>query len=86
MSIPNRLRRFVQRVRPQYVLRSNADRERGDVPGWVMITIMTAAIVIAILAVARPQLRDIFTDAINSVTNSSTDNGGSAGGGGGGGN
>ena len=25
------------------------DPERGDVPGWVMITVMTAALVLAIL-------------------------------------
>lgn len=42
--------------------------ERGDVPGWVMITVMSAAIVVALLAVARPALSDMLNSALNSVT------------------
>ena len=43
------------------------DRERGDVPGWVLITLMTAGLVTALWAVAAPQLKEIFTTAISSV-------------------
>lgn len=43
------------------------DRERGDVPGWVMITVMTAGLVIALTLVARPLLEGVFSDAVNSV-------------------
>jgi hypothetical protein len=43
------------------------DHERGDVPGWVMITIMTAGLVLALWGVAGPQLNSIFTNALNSV-------------------
>ena len=42
-------------------------RDRGDVPGWVLITVMTAGIVAAIYAFAKPALVDIFSTAINSV-------------------
>jgi Tfp pilus assembly protein PilX len=42
--------------------------DRGDVPGWVMITVMTAALVVALLAIAAPKLTDAFTKAISSVT------------------
>lgn len=42
--------------------------EAGDVPGWVLITIMTAALVIGIWAVAAPLLIKTFEDAINGVT------------------
>jgi hypothetical protein len=42
--------------------------ERGDVPGWVMITVMTAALVVALLAIAAPKLTDAFTHAISSVS------------------
>lgn len=38
--------------------------ERGDVPGWVLITLMTAAIVIALWAVASDQLIQIFNNAM----------------------
>lgn len=41
--------------------------ERGDVPGWVLITIMSAALVVAILGVARPELTGLFTNAVNSI-------------------
>ncbi|GAC1323984.1 MAG: hypothetical protein NVSMB13_04670 [Mycobacteriales bacterium] len=44
------------------------DRERGDVPGWVMITVMTAALVVASLAVAKQPITDAVKNAINSVT------------------
>lgn len=47
---------------------SDPNRERGDVPGWVMITVMTAALVVAILAVAKQPITDAVKNAINSVT------------------
>ena len=40
------------------------DPERGDVPGWVMITMMSAVLVAAILAIAQPALTKMFNDAI----------------------
>ena len=44
------------------------DRERGDVPGWVMITVMTAALVLAILIPFRTAIVAAVTQALNSVT------------------
>lgn len=40
------------------------DPERGDVPGWVMITMMSAVLVAAILAIAQPALTKMVNDAI----------------------
>ncbi len=42
--------------------------DRGDVPGWVLITLMTAGLVAAIWALAGPTLTDLFSSAIDSVT------------------
>ena len=42
--------------------------DTGDVPGWVMVTVMTAALVAALLAIAAPKLTDAFTHAISSIT------------------
>lgn len=42
--------------------------DRGDVPGWVMITVMTAGLVAMLTAVAGPQLRDMLDAALSSVT------------------
>ena len=44
------------------------DPERGDVPGWVMITVMTAALVLAILIPFRAAIVDAVTNALSSVT------------------
>lgn len=41
--------------------------DRGDVPGWVLITIMTAGLVTVVWAVADDQLKDILDNALNSV-------------------
>lgn len=42
--------------------------ERGDVPGWVLVTLMTAGLVIAIWALAGPALADLFQQAISRVS------------------
>lgn len=42
--------------------------DRGDVPGWVLITLMTAGLVAAIWAIAGPLLTNVFTEAIEGVT------------------
>ncbi len=42
--------------------------ERGDVPGWVMITLMSAVLVAALLAIAAPALEGLFNEAINRVS------------------
>jgi hypothetical protein len=42
--------------------------ERGDVPGWVMITVMTAALVSAIWLIAEDQLKSLLNDALDSVS------------------
>ncbi len=44
--------------------------ERGDVPGWVLITLMTAGLVVAIWALAGPALSTLFQNAIERVTGS----------------
>ncbi|TWH03163.1 hypothetical protein L615_001200000320 [Nocardioides sp. J9] len=41
--------------------------ERGDVPGWVLVTIMTISLGVAVFALARPQLLAILQSALNSV-------------------
>jgi len=53
---------LIERVRGE-------DPERGDVPGWVMITVMTAALVLAILIPFRTAIVAAVTNALTSVTN-----------------
>jgi hypothetical protein len=47
-----------------------AQRDRGDVPGWVMVTVMTAILVVAILAAFENPIKAAITDALNNVTSS----------------
>ena len=58
-----RVDRAVRGVVPQGYRRD----ERGDVPGWVLITLMTAGLVTVLWAVARTELVDIFHRALSSV-------------------
>ena len=51
-------------------MRSLIDRlrnEQGDVPGWVLITLMTAGLVIIIWGLAGPALSSVFQQAIDRV-------------------
>lgn len=43
-------------------------RSDGDVPGWVLITLMTAGLVLVIWGLAGPALGEIFEDALSRVT------------------
>ena len=68
---PSRLRRSGRLGRPGRRLAERlgprAD-DRGDVPGWVLVTLMTAGLVLAIWALAGPALTNLFTTAIARVT------------------
>jgi hypothetical protein len=41
--------------------------ERGDVPGWVLITVMTAGLVAVLWAIAGDLLSQMLTNALRSV-------------------
>lgn len=56
-SLRSHLNRHLRRDRP----------EAGDVPGWVMITVMSAGIVAALTAVAGPQLQRMLEQALSAV-------------------
>lgn len=51
-------------LRAAPLLRARLADERGDVPGWVLITLMTAGIVVALWAVASDQIVAIFQNAM----------------------
>lgn len=46
---------------------AGAGRDRGDVPGWVLVTIMTAGLVTALWLVADDKLRQLFSEALDGV-------------------
>lgn len=55
------------RFDPKYILEMRDD-ERGDVPGWVLVTLMTAGLVVVIWALAGPALAQLFEQAISRVS------------------
>jgi len=64
--IRNAFVRTVERLRS--LLQDAYEDERGDVPGWVLITLMTAGLVVVIWALAGPALADLFQQAIERVS------------------
>jgi hypothetical protein len=47
--------------------RQGSGDERGDVPGWVLITVMTAGLVAGLWAIAGPALEGMLRQALDSV-------------------
>ena len=45
------------------------EADRGDVPGWVMVTVMTAGLVVVIFAAFSGKIKDAITAALNEGTN-----------------
>lgn len=64
------LRTWIARTaaRARLAVADLADDERGDVPGWVLITLMTAGLVVLIWAIAGPALVGLFEQAISRVS------------------
>ena len=58
---PRTLQRLADR------LRALAADESGDVPGWVLITLMTAGLVVLVWDAAGPALAGLFEQAIGKV-------------------
>lgn len=54
-------------LRVRCSLRARTRDDRGDVPGWVLITVMSVGLVTALLAFARPALIGMLRTALNSV-------------------
>jgi len=52
---------------PVQRLRTATGGTRGDVPGWVLITLMSAILVAGLLAIAGPALERLFNQAMDQV-------------------
>jgi len=63
--IPQRLLVVVFRLHARLAA---AGRDRGDVPGWVLVTIMTAGLVTGLWVVADDQLKRLLEGALSGVT------------------
>jgi len=59
--------RFLQSMFEYFTI-SQLNDDRGDVPGWVMITLMSAILVAGLIALAGPALNGLFEEAIARVS------------------
>ena len=64
--IRHHLEKLTSRLRASFA--ALVEDERGDVPGWVLITLMTAGLVVVIWALAGPALAGLFEQAISRVS------------------
>ncbi len=48
-------------------MKKKLNEDSGDVPGWVLITLMTAGLVVVMWSVAAPALRGVFEQALSRV-------------------
>lgn len=65
-------RQWMGRIRKALTTRFPAlfpatENSRGDVPGWVLITLMSAVLVAGLLAIAGPALERLFNQAMDQV-------------------
>jgi hypothetical protein len=67
VSVALGLERGVQVAVRRAAHRSAARGDRGDVPGWVLVTLMTAGLVTVLWVVAKDRLTAVFEKAIDSV-------------------
>jgi hypothetical protein len=58
----------MRRLNQLWWRRAMVRSERGDVPGWVLITVMTAGLVAGLWAIAGSQLGTMLREALSSVT------------------
>ena len=64
---------FARRVQSKKVtkmgvkLKSNLSSERGDVPGWVLVVLMTTGLVTAIWTIAAPRLSAILKNSLDAM-------------------
>jgi hypothetical protein len=55
-------------VRLMHILTRRLADDRGDVPGWVLVTVMTAGLVTGLWVVADEQLTSLLSRAITAVS------------------
>lgn len=82
-KIPGKLRRILINLNRTYLRHRNrilkidmesstpyrSAEERGDVPGWVLVVLMTTGLVTALWTIAAPRLSQILKNSLDSMNN-----------------
>jgi hypothetical protein len=61
-----RITRQLERAKQSRVLKALSD-QRGDVPGWVLVVLMTTGLVTAIWTIAAPRLTAILRNSLDAM-------------------
>lgn len=62
-----RAQSFIKRKLNETKFFSEVRDERGDVPGWVLVVLMTTGLVTAIWTIASPRLSAILKNSLDSM-------------------
>lgn len=57
----------IAQMRQKLVSTKSTGTERGDVPGWVLVVLMTTGLVTAIWMIAAPRLTAILRNSLDSM-------------------
>ncbi|HUW88746.1 MAG TPA: hypothetical protein VMW30_10315 [Candidatus Paceibacterota bacterium] len=60
-------KRELNRVRNWHITEEAIRSERGDVPGWVLVVLMTTGLVTAIWTIAAPRLSAILRNSLDAM-------------------
>jgi hypothetical protein len=66
ISITSSIGGTIERFRRTRLFRALED-QRGDVPGWVLVVLMTTGLVTAIWTIAAPRLTAILRNSLDSM-------------------
>lgn len=61
------IRRQMNQIFIKFQIRVWAQSDRGDVPGWVLVILMTAGIVTGIWTIAAPRLNTLLRNSLDSM-------------------
>jgi hypothetical protein len=63
----NRFRIHYRELQSQVIWPRTNENERGDVPGWVLVVLMTTGLVTALWTIAAPRLSTILKNSLDAM-------------------
>lgn len=61
------IKRQINQIFIKFQIRVWAQSDRGDVPGWVLVVLMTAGLVTGIWTIAAPRLNTLLRNSLDSM-------------------
>ena len=61
------IKRQMNQIFIKFQIRVWAQSDRGDVPGWVLVVLMTAGLVTGIWTIAAPRLNTLLRNSLDSM-------------------